>query len=124
MKILNNGNAKGFPVLRTMQNRDKEFDPRAFRVFGPKVIAMRGSYEDPALESRFLTAEMHQRPLRSDISITTPEALKDEARALRNRLLHYRLCHLFDTKPDPSVALAGVEPSDKSDCIASAEPGR
>jgi len=110
VKILNNGNAKGFPVLRTMQNRDREFDPRAFRVFGPKVIAMRGNYDDPALESRFLTEEMGQRPLRADISITTPEALKDEALALRNRLLHYRLCYLFDTKPDPSVALAGVEP--------------
>jgi len=110
VKILNNGNAKGFPVLRTMQNRDREFDPRAFRVFGPKVIAMRGNYEDPALESRFLTEEMRQRPLRADISITTPEALKDEALTLRNRLLHYRLCHLFDTKPDPSTALEGVEP--------------
>jgi hypothetical protein len=110
VKILNNGNAKGFPVLRTMQNGDKEFDPRAFKVFGPKVIAMRGSYDDPALESRFLTEEMGQRPLRSDIPITTPETLRDDALSLRNRLLHYRLCHLFDTKLDAIAALAGVEP--------------
>ena len=110
VKILNNGNVKGFPVLRTMQNRDNEFNPRAFRVYGPKIIAMRGSYDDPALESRFLTEEMGIRPLRKDIPISQPSALKDEALALRNRLLHFRFCQLFDTKPNPSVLIAGVEP--------------
>jgi hypothetical protein len=55
VKILNNGDVKGLPMLRTMQNQNKEFNPRAFRVFGPKIIAMRGGYDDPALESRFLT---------------------------------------------------------------------
>lgn len=110
VKILNNGNVKGMPVLRTMQNRDKEFNPRAFRVFGPKIIAMRGSYDDPALESRFLTEDMGLRPLRADIPISQPDDLKGEALALRNRLLHFRFCHLFETKPDPNALLAGVEP--------------
>ena len=110
VKILNNGNVKGMPVLRTMQNRNKEFNPRAFRVFGPKIIAMRGSYDDPALESRFLTEDMGLRPLRADIPISQPDDLKGEALALRNRLLHFRFCHLFETKPDPNALLAGVEP--------------
>ena len=110
VKILNNGNVKGMPVLRTMQNRDKEFNPRAFRVFGPKIIAMRGSYDDPALESRFLTEDMGLRPLRKDIPIAQPDDLKREALALRNRLLHFRFCHLFETKSDPNALLAGVEP--------------
>ena len=79
VKILNNGNVKGMPVLRTMQNRDKEFNPRAFRVFGPKIIAMRGSYDDPALESRFLTEDMGLRPMRADIPISQPTALRAEA---------------------------------------------
>ena len=35
-KILNNGNVRGFPVLRTMFTPTKEFDPRAFIVYGPK----------------------------------------------------------------------------------------
>lgn len=110
VKILNNGNVKGLPVLRTMQNQDKEFNPRAFRVFGPKIIAMRGSYDDPALESRFLTEEMGMHPLRKDIPIAQPPSLRDEASALRNRLLHFRFVHLFATKPDPSALLAGVDP--------------
>lgn len=110
VKILNNGNVKGMPVLRTMQNRDKEFNPRAFRVFGPKIIAMRGSYDDPALESRFLTEDMGLRRLREDIPISQPAILQEEARALRNRLLHFRFCHLFETRADPNALLAGVEP--------------
>ena len=52
VKILNNGTVRGLPVLRTLQNRQKEFNPAAFHVFGPKVIAMRGRFSDPALESR------------------------------------------------------------------------
>lgn len=109
VKILNNGNMKGLPVLRTIQNRAKEFNPRAFRVFGPKIIAMRGSYDDPALESRFITENTGQRTLRADIPISVPTALASEARALRNRLLHYRFCHLFDTKLDPSLAINHAE---------------
>jgi len=110
VKILNNGNVKGLPVLRTMQNRDKEFNPRAFRVFGPKIIAMRGNYDDPALESRFITEDMGLRPMRKDIPIAQPSTLKEEALVLRNRLLHFRFCHLFSTKSDPRALLTGVEP--------------
>jgi hypothetical protein len=110
VKILNNGNMKGLPVLRTMQNRDKEFNPQAFHVYGPKIIAMREAYDDPALESRFITEDTGLRPLRENISISLPPAFHDEALALRNRLLHFRFCHLFSIKPDLGVAIAGVEP--------------
>ena len=42
-------------MLRTMMNRQREFNPRAFQVFGPKIVATPGSYDDRGLESRFLT---------------------------------------------------------------------
>jgi hypothetical protein len=45
-KILNNGNARGFPVLRTESKNGRDFNPRAFQVFGPKVVAMRGHFDD------------------------------------------------------------------------------
>jgi hypothetical protein len=90
VKILNNGNVRGFPVLRTAVTVQKEFDPRAFNVYGPKIIAMRRSFEDQALESRFLTEEMGQRVLRSDIPINLPDEQAEEALALRNQLLLYR----------------------------------
>lgn len=110
VKILNNGNMKGLPVLRTMQTKDKEFNPRAFKVFGPKLIAMRGSYDDPALESRFITEDTDAREMRADIPVSLPPEFSAEALSLRNRLLHYRFCHLFETRLNPEMALTGVEP--------------
>lgn len=108
VKILNNGNVRGLPVLRTMMNRQREFNPQAFRVFGPKIVATRSSYEDRGLESRFLTEEMGARVLRANIPINMPEAFKEEARELRNKLLLYRfhrrpLAKLDDTLVDPQL---------------------
>ncbi len=110
VKIFNNGSVKGLPVLRTTQNRDKEFNPQAFKVFGPKIIAMRERFEDPALESRFITEEMGLRPLRADIPIQLPGALKAEALVLRNRLLHFRLCQFYDMKSNPAVVSPELAP--------------
>lgn len=108
-KILNNGNVRGIPVLRTMVTPTKEFNPRAFNVFGPKIVAMRRSFEDTALESRFITEEMGERPLRADIPINLPTRQKEEARALRNKLLAYRMgclskIMLDDTLVDPLLS--------------------
>ena len=109
-KILNNGNVAGLPVLRTMTNRHKELNPRAFRVYGPKLVAMRHSFADRALESRFLTEETGQRPLRPDIPIQLPPDLHTEARALRNSLLAWRLAHRANVHTDASRQAPGVEP--------------
>jgi hypothetical protein len=97
VKILNNGNAKGFPVLRSEAGSRREFDPRAYAVFGPKLVATRGFFEDKALESRCLTEEMGGRPLREDIPLNLPAELREEARQLRNKLLLFRCRNL--TKP-------------------------
>jgi len=90
VKVLNNGNVDGMPVLRTMMNRQREFNPQAFRVFGPKVVGMRKAYADQALESRFLTEVMSHTALRADIPINLPNAMKEEAQRLRNQLLLFR----------------------------------
>ena len=110
VKILNNGHMKGMPVLRTMQNRDNEFNPQAFRVYGPKIIAMRGEFDDPALESRFITENTSLRQMRADIPITLPPEFQREALSLRNRLLHYRFCEFFNIKPGSGPLLEFVEP--------------
>ena len=110
VKIFNNGNAKGFPVLRTAITVKREFDPRAFNVFGPKIVAMRRSFEDQALESRFLTEEMGQRSLRDDIPINLPDAQKEEARVLRNRLLMYRFYSLERIRVDESLVDRTLSP--------------
>jgi hypothetical protein len=108
VKILNNGNVKGIPVLRTMVNRQREFNPQAFQVFGPKVVAMRSSYDDRALESRFLTEVMGTAPLRSDIPINLSNALKEEALVLRNKLLLFRFRNRHSIRTDGSPPVQGV----------------
>lgn len=90
-KILNNGNAKGFPVLRSDVTPQKEFNPRAYAVFGPKIVATRSAFQDQALESRCLTENMGLHDLRADVPVTLPPSFEEEALALRNKLLLYRL---------------------------------
>jgi hypothetical protein len=109
-KVLNNGTVNGLPVLRTMTNRHKELNPTAFRVFGPKILAMRESFADRALESRFVTEETGRRPLSPHIPIHTPEALGREAGELRNRLLAWRFANRQQVQPDPAAHIAGAHP--------------
>jgi hypothetical protein len=110
VKILNNGNVKGFPVLRTHVTAAKEFEPRAFSVYGPKIVAMRGSYDDRALESRFLTEEMSGRALPPGIPISLPDAQEEEALALRSKLLMYRIRERGRVAINPSLVDPSLEP--------------
>jgi hypothetical protein len=109
VKILNNGNTRGFPVLRTQVTPKREFDPRAFSIYGPKIVGMRRSYEDKALESRFLTVEMMPGDV-DGVPINLPEIQKDEALALRNKLLMYRFRMRKSVGIDPRLADASLEP--------------
>jgi len=109
-KILNNGNAKGFPVLRSEQTgKGKEFNPAAYEVFGPKIISTRGHYEDPALESRFITEDMARNRPRNDMPLHLPRSFMQEAERLRNKLLMFRFCNLKQQALTETIA-GDVEP--------------
>ncbi len=110
VKILNNGNAKGFPVLRSEVSPSKEFSPRAFNIYGPKVVATRHPFEDEALESRCLTEVLGTRPLRRDIPISLPKSFEGEADALRNKLLRYRFANLDMELSEVGTNDSGLEP--------------
>ena len=110
VKILNNGTMKGLPVLRTMTNRYRELNPQAFRVFGPKIVAMRGSFRDEALESRFLTEDMNECTMRTGIPVHVPDAMKLEAQELRNRLLAWRFAARHQVHIDPARSIAELSP--------------
>lgn len=110
VKILNNGNVKGFPVLRSEVIANKEFNPRAYQVFGPKLIATRGYFEDRALESRFITEEMGQRGLREDIPINLPSSCQEEALHLRNKLLLFRFLNLGKQAIKKDLVDPAIEP--------------
>jgi hypothetical protein len=110
VKILNNGNARGFPVLRSEVSRKGEFNPTAYQVFGPKLVASRSFFEDKALESRFITEEMGQGRLREDIPINLPPVYAEEAEHLRNQLLLFRFHHLDRSAPSEQLVDRAVEP--------------
>jgi hypothetical protein len=110
VKILNNGNARGFPVLRSEVIREREYNPRAYAVFGPKLVATRGYFQDRALESRCLTEEMGQTRLRTDIPINLPPQHREEAADLRSKLLMFRFRRLRDTRVDEALVDRTVEP--------------
>jgi hypothetical protein len=109
VKILNNGNAKGFPVLRSETVKGKEFNPKGYNVFGPKLVATRGYFQDNALESRCITEEMGQRRLREDIPINLTDEHKEKALQLRNKLLMFRFRNFGKRDINPGLAIEGIE---------------
>ena len=109
-KILNNGNVKGLPVLRTNATRNGEWKPKAFQVYGPKIIATRGMFQDRALESRFITEETSGKTLRKDIPINLPPEYEQEALELRNKLLMYRFRTWERHSADASLVDREIEP--------------
>ena len=112
VKILNNGSARGFPVLRSEVSGNKEFNPRAYAVFGPKLVATRGFFQDQALESRCITEEMGQFRLRGDIPINLPSVYQREALQLRNKLLLFRFRNFrrWETATAESLVDRSIEP--------------
>src|SRR5438034_1579451 len=111
VKILNNGNARGFPVLRSeVSGKKGEFNPRAYAVFGPKLVATRGFFQDRALESRCITEEMNHYRLRDDVPINLPPEHKDEALRLRNKLLLFRFRNLHRRRVSEDLVDRAIEP--------------
>jgi hypothetical protein len=111
VKILNNGNVRGFPVLRSEAiSGGKEFDPRAYHVFGPKLVASRNLFDDRGLESRFLTEDLGRGRPRPDIPINLPSSYRDEALQLRNKLLLFRFRNHASKGIRPELVDSSIEP--------------
>jgi hypothetical protein len=110
VKILNNGNARGFPVLRSESVNSREFSPRAYAVFGPKLVSTRGFFQDRALESRCLTEETGGRRLRDDIPLNLTAAYQREALVIRNQLLMFRVRNFGRRAIDATLVDRSIEP--------------
>lgn len=110
IKILNCGNTPTFPVLRSKSKKQKEFDPVAFQVFGPKIFNTRGYFKDAALENRCITEEMREGTLKEDIPINLPDEFWEEALKIRNKLLMFRFKNYGKKKVNPRLVDRKVEP--------------
>lgn len=110
IKILNSGFMKGNPVLRSEGNNRKNFDVKAFNVFGPKIIATRHLYKDAALESRMITEDMNLNFPRKDIAFNIPDSFFGEALEIRNKLLMFRFRNKGKSKIKPELENREIEP--------------
>ena len=108
IKILNCGYMRGFPVIRS-EVKGKSYEPMAFDVYGPKLIATRKKFQDRALESRCFTEKM-DFSMRPDVPITLPDSFDEEALEIRNRLLMWRFRKWGQVKLDSTLKLPPVEP--------------
>lgn len=86
IKLLNNGFAKGNPILRADGDN---FEPRAYDVYCPKIIGWRFEFRDKATESRCIV-EIMKRTQRTDIPLNLSEWFDNESGLLRNMLYQFR----------------------------------
>jgi hypothetical protein len=106
MRMLRTGFNRGQYFFRT-EGGHENWTPRAFVVFGPKIIAGRGSFPDAALESRCVPIYMRAGVDPSRYTSELPDGHAAEAADLRAQLLRWRFDHLG--KPLPVVADLGFE---------------
>ena len=109
IKILNSGYQKDGYILRTIQTRDKNFEPVPFDCYGPKVIATRYKFKDQAIESRCITESMNNK-MRKDIPLNLPPTFHKEALKIRNMLLQWRFDKYFTMQPASTFKSSLIEP--------------
>lgn len=105
-KILNCGFQKGSPVLRMEKTTGDKMEPRAFEVYGPKIINGRKRFQDDATESRCLTLVPYETQ-RKDIPVQLSQVFHSGAQSLRNKLLKFRFDYL-GTLQVPDQNLEGL----------------
>jgi hypothetical protein len=107
-KILNGGNEKGQPILRSEKNAMGNFDAAAFDVFGPKIIGMRKDFQDPATTSRCLTKEMLPIMPHPRIPLDLPpvDVYERECLGIRNALFTYMMHNI---QKDQQVDLGAID---------------
>lgn len=88
-KIINMGNRITGNIKRL--DGDNDYKVKVFMVFCPKVFAARNDFGDDALGSRCLTKFMTKSDPRHDVPRDTDPSFREDARHIRNKLVHYRL---------------------------------
>ncbi len=110
VKFYNQGAMKNNPIWRTVEVRgpdgERTHEEIAFNTFCPKMIAMRADFRDDAIGSRSLTIKLVSREmtelLAARIPLSITREMREQALALQNLLLRWRLEHW---QPEISVPM-------------------
>ncbi len=108
VKILNSGYQRGSAVLRS--EGKGVFEVKAYDVYSPKVIATRETFNDKALESRFLVEQMGSMSLRKDIPRRLSDEFYAESCEIRNKLLMWRFKNFRKELNFDENEIEGVSP--------------
>lgn len=90
VKLLNAGYRRDGKIMISIASGD-DWEPQMFKVGGPKIMANRMSFNDPALESRCLTIHMVSKRQSPEIPVDLPPTFEAEGDLLRKKLLSWRL---------------------------------
>ena len=98
-KLLNQGAMRdGAPITKSSEvtiDGKKDYEPEVYQVYCPKLLSMQGVFFDRALESRCITFQIQPSdPIElraAKIPIYITEEMKQEALAMRNLLVRWRL---------------------------------
>lgn len=108
VKILNCGIQRDTPVIR-VSGENGSYEPEAFQVFGPKVLATRKKFKDRAFESRLITHAIQPRT-REDVPINLDEEeFNAQAAEIRKKLAMFRFRKRAQAKLNREVYVSGVE---------------
>jgi hypothetical protein len=99
IKILNLGAMKDNPVWRLSEvmraDGTRGYENESYKIFGPKLIAMRKDFRDQAVASRCLTFRVNGREaielMRGGIKLQLNLEFYERALNIRNLLMHWRL---------------------------------
>ena len=102
LKILRQGFNVNFHVTRIETTAKGRMFPRAFKVFGPKILASKEKTADIALSSRCLSQQMYpMAEIKKPIELSSD--FREKARGLRNKLLMFRFKYMGKIVVDESV---------------------
>lgn len=107
IKFLNIGLERGKYLV--LSDKNDPTHQQTFEPFGPKVIAMREPFRDPATESRCLSYSPRETD-RTDIPPELPKAYREAVEVLRAHLARFVLHHWPDVDGEHEFRIDGVEP--------------
>ncbi len=99
VKTLNLG-YKRYSVVPRMDTVNGQLEPRAFDVFGPKILSTRQPFADIAVETRCITLPTKEAAVPLGIPLNLQEQFYNQAQELQNELLQWRIDNLHRIKVD------------------------